>query len=38
VAYALSFDNHSYFNRLFKATTGLTPQEYRDSHNTLSKS
>lgn len=38
VAYALSFENHSYFNRLFKATTGMTPQEYRDSHNTLSKS
>ena len=38
VAYALSFDNHSYFNRLFKAMTSMTPQEYRDSHNSLSKS
>ena len=38
VAYALSFENHSYFNRLFKTMTSMTPQEYRDSHNSLSKS
>lgn len=33
VAFALSFDDYSYFNRLFKKTTGLTPQEYRNSYH-----
>jgi AraC-like DNA-binding protein len=30
ISYALAFDNVSYFNRLFKYYTGLTPHEYRD--------
>ncbi|MCW3805853.1 helix-turn-helix transcriptional regulator [Plebeiibacterium marinum] len=29
IAYSLSFDNISYFNRLFKHFTGITPAEYR---------
>lgn len=29
IAYALSFENVYYFNRLFKGITGLTPSEYR---------
>jgi AraC-like DNA-binding protein len=30
ISYALSIDNVSYFNRLFKIHTGMTPNEYRD--------
>ncbi|MDR1171033.1 MAG: AraC family transcriptional regulator [Bacteroidales bacterium] len=29
IAYRLSFDNISYFNRLFKRVTGVTPMQYR---------
>jgi AraC-like DNA-binding protein len=29
VAYALGFSDHSYFIRLFRKLTGVTPQEYR---------
>ena len=29
VAYRLAFEDYSYFNRLFKKVTGMTPQEYR---------
>ena len=29
IAYELSFENVSYFNRLFKKATGLTPSDYR---------
>lgn len=29
IAYALSFENVYYFNRLFKKATGLTPVEYK---------
>ncbi|WP_321426591.1 AraC family transcriptional regulator [uncultured Bacteroides sp.] len=29
IAYNLSFDNISYFNKLFKSLTGLTPGEYK---------
>lgn len=32
VAYTLSFDDYSYFNRLFKKVTGVTPQNYRHLH------
>ena len=30
VAYALGFSDHSYFIRMFRKTSGLTPQEYRE--------
>lgn len=29
VAHALGYDDHSYFNRLFKKEVGLTPRDYR---------
>lgn len=29
IAFQLAFDDYSYFNRLFKKTTGVTPQEFR---------
>ena len=29
IAFQLAFDDYSYFSRLFKKTTGVTPQEYR---------
>lgn len=32
VAYRLAFEDASYFNRLFKKVTGVTPQEYRRGH------
>lgn len=32
VAFRLGYDDHSYFIRLFKKTTGLTPNEYRHRH------
>lgn len=31
LAYRLAFEDYSYFNRLFKKITGLTPQQYRYS-------
>ncbi|MDR2042606.1 MAG: AraC family transcriptional regulator [Tannerella sp.] len=31
IAYCLSFDNVSYFNRLFKRYTGMTPVKYRQT-------
>ena len=33
VAYALGYDNLSYFSRLFKRYTGLTPRQYRETFN-----
>jgi AraC-like DNA-binding protein len=30
ISYSLAFENVSYFNRLFKIYTGMTPNEYRD--------
>lgn len=33
IASSLAFDNYSYFNRLFKKMTGVTPQEYRSSYH-----
>lgn len=33
VAFELSIDNISYFNRVFKQYTGKTPGEYRSEHN-----
>lgn len=32
IADTLGYDDHSYFNRLFKKYAGLTPQQYRESH------
>lgn len=32
LAYRLAFEDYSYFNRLFKKITGLTPQQYRYSY------
>jgi YesN/AraC family two-component response regulator len=29
IAYVMGFSDHSYFIRLFRKLTGLTPQEYR---------
>lgn len=37
VAYALGYDNLSYFSRLFKRHTGLTPKAYRERFNSISK-
>ncbi|MDR1153280.1 MAG: AraC family transcriptional regulator [Bacteroidales bacterium] len=31
IAYRLSFDNISYFNRLFRKVTGTTPRKYREA-------
>ena len=31
IAYGLSFEDVSYFNRLFKQHTGMTPKEYREN-------
>lgn len=33
VAYSLGYDNLSYFTRLFRRHTGMTPKEYRESFN-----
>lgn len=33
VAYSLGYDNLSYFSRLFKRHTGLSPRQYRESFN-----
>ena len=30
IAFNLGFDDHSYFNRLFKSRLGITPQQYRE--------
>ena len=30
ISYLLAYEDHSYFNRLFKKLTGVTPQQYRD--------
>ena len=32
ISYLLSYEDHSYFNRLFKKLTGVTPQQYRDRY------
>jgi AraC-like DNA-binding protein len=35
IAYSLSFDNLSYFNRIFKKTTGYTPSQYQHTMNVI---
>lgn len=32
IAYLLSYEDHAYFNRLFKKLTGATPQQYRETY------
>ena len=32
IATSLGYDDQSYFNRLFKKNTGITPQQYREKH------
>lgn len=32
IAYTLGYDNYSYFIKLFKKQTGLTPQTYKESN------
>ena len=38
VAYSLGYDNLSYFTRLFRRHTGLTPRAYRESFNAKERS
>lgn len=33
IAAALGYDDNSYFNRLFKKHTGITPQQYREKYS-----
>ena len=33
IAFMLSYEDHSYFNRLFKKITGKTPQDYRKEYH-----
>ena len=32
IAYKLNFEDHSYFNKVFKSKTGITPKRFRDIH------
>ena len=32
ISFLLAYEDHSYFNRLFKKLTGVTPQQYRDRY------
>ena len=32
IASTLGYDDYSYFNKLFKKNTGVTPQQYREQH------
>jgi len=32
IAYKLNFEDNSYFNKVFKSKTGLTPKKFRDIH------
>ena len=34
IAYALGYDDVSYFTRIFKKHVGTTPKHYRNSFNT----
>lgn len=35
IAYKLNFEDNSYFNKVFKNKTGLTPKRFRDVHKRL---
>ena len=35
IAYKLNFQDNSYFNKVFKSNTGLTPKRFRDIHKRL---
>lgn len=35
ISYKLNFDDNSYFNKVFKRETGLTPKRFRDIHKKL---
>jgi AraC-like DNA-binding protein len=35
ISYKLNFDDNSYFNKVFKHETGLTPKKFRDIHKKL---
>lgn len=35
ISYKLNFDDNSYFNKVFKNETGLTPKRFRDIHKKL---
>lgn len=35
IAYKLNFDDNSYFNKVFKNKTGLTPKRFREMHKRL---
>jgi AraC family transcriptional regulator, transcriptional activator of pobA len=35
IAYKLNFEDNSYFNKVFKSKTGLTPKRFRDIHKKL---
>jgi AraC-like DNA-binding protein len=32
IAYKLNFEDNSYFNKVFKSKTGITPKRFRDIH------
>ena len=35
IAYKLNFEDNSYFNKVFKKKTGLTPKKFREMHKKL---
>jgi AraC-like DNA-binding protein len=35
ISYKLNYDDNSYFNKVFKKETGLTPKRFRDIHKKL---
>jgi AraC-like DNA-binding protein len=35
IAYKLNFEDNSYFNKVFKSKTGITPKRFRDIHKKL---
>jgi len=35
IAYKLNFEDNSYFTKVFKSSTGLTPKRFRDMHKKL---